>query len=294
MDGFMQRFLSPIWYWRIPLIGQHLDGRGSSIFRVNKLVNNVVDEAEVAGDSERRSFLQKVLSLMKSEKVTLGRDRVVGNVLGLFLAGTDTTSKTLTTALYLLAKDQELQHELREEARTIDLDQLALQDLHAAMPRLKSFLHEVHRMYGVPVIGLTSTQDIPFRGGTIPRHTNIIVMTLYIPSSPTSPSQDVPLGPQGEAPHVFCARRYLTVNPQDGSVTSVSPITTRGGFMGFGFGVRTCPGRLYSEALSYVALCSLLQTFTWTLGDDHPDATFIMEVVMRPDCDVRLNMTTIK
>jgi cytochrome P450 len=63
-------------------------------------------------------------------------------IVTLFLAGTDTTYKTLAFALYLLARDKELHNELRTEAIGVDLKATTLQDLCERLPRLKSFLHD--------------------------------------------------------------------------------------------------------------------------------------------------------
>lgn len=181
---------------------------------------------------------------------------MVGNVAGLFYAGTDTTSKAVTTALYLLARDKELQQELQHEADTVDLEAITLQDFYTKLPRLKSFLHEVHRHYGVPVLGLYVTQQIPFCGSFLSPGTDIIVLGRRIALS----SQDVPLGPHSSRPQMFDPRRYI-VSGVDG-IQAVSPSVKQGGFLAFGHGVRSCPGRIYSEALSYTVLVSLLQHFS--------------------------------
>jgi len=99
------RASSPIWYWRIPLIGQYLDVLGFSIDRTHKLLHSIVASAQDAGEDKGSLFLNKIYSLMKAETSYLQQDRLVGNILTLFIAGTDTTGKTLTNTLYLLAKD---------------------------------------------------------------------------------------------------------------------------------------------------------------------------------------------
>ena len=42
VNGSFRRALSPVWYWRIPVIGQHLDGIGTSALRVHKLLTEIV------------------------------------------------------------------------------------------------------------------------------------------------------------------------------------------------------------------------------------------------------------
>ncbi|GKY91262.1 hypothetical protein MPSEU_000098800 [Mayamaea pseudoterrestris] len=286
MRGFVRRAMAPVCYWDIPIIGPYLDSYGGSIRRTTAMIDHIVEEYEAkGGDESKKTFLQKVYSLMqKGERIP--KQRLVGNIVGLFLAGTDSTSKTLASAFYLLADDQGLQATLREESDSVNLESMSLHDFFVKIPRIKSFMHEVHRWYSVPALGLTSNKDIPFFGSTLPKGADIMIMTRAISWT----SSDVPRGPNDSPPNTFDVARYL-VTEEDGLLSSIFPNTRLGGFLGFGHGVRACPGRTYSEALSYVVLVAALQAFTWMLAPNHPKARFIFDVVMTPDCDVRLQLT---
>jgi cytochrome P450 len=290
MSGLSKRAVSPFWYWRIPVVGPYLDASGVPARRVHQLISRVVEQCETPGDDQSgKTFLQKLYTVMKSENSSLKQERVVGNVLTLFVAGTDTTSKTLVTSLYLLAKDSALQQELRNEADKVDLDasSITLHDLYEKLPRLKSFLHEVHRMYGVPFIGLQPAKDIPFAGTVLHKGTTVYIAMRYISMYATKHA--VP-GPNGESPDLFCAKRFLQ-RDETGKLSCPDPDNKAGAFLGFGFGVRKCPGRTYSEAFSYLVLASMLKTFTWELESNHPEVRIHLNVTMSPDCDVQLNMT---
>jgi cytochrome P450 len=120
----------------------------------------------------------------------------------------------------------------------------------------------------------------------LPKGTDVVVL-----SRPVSwQSSDVPRGPNDSPPSDFDPARYL-VAAADGSLTSVFPNTKLGGFLGFGHGARACPGRTYSEALSYAVLVAVLQAFTWCLTPDHPKPRFIFDIIMSPDCDINLALT---
>ena len=133
-------------------------------------------------------------------------------------------------------------------------------------------------------LGVYTTKEIPFCGTVLPKGTDVIVLVRPV----SWQSSDVPTGPNDSPPTAFDSARYL-VTEEDGSLRSVFPSTRLGGFLGFGHGVRSCPGRVYSEGLSYAILVAALQTFTWTLKPDHPKANFVFDVVMTPDCDVQLD-----
>jgi cytochrome P450 len=309
MEGFVKRGISPVWYWRVPVIGQYLDGLGFAIDRVSTMMDQVVRDYErehvsssSSGDGgestdtrstspKKKTFLSKLYDVMHSEKTQLSHERVIGNIVTLFLAGTDTTSKTLAFALYLLARDTELQKELRAEAAGVDLKAATLQDLFDRLPRLKSFLHEVHRMYSVPFLGFQAVREVTFCGTKLPKGTNFMILLKYIGNQTIAPSADVPLGPNGEVPSEFCPTRYLVKDPDTGGLSSLTPSTKAGGFMVFGHGMRSCPGRTYSEAFSYLLLASILQTFNVELAPNHPEPKMVFDVVMVPDCGVSLQLT---
>lgn len=312
MEGGLARSLSPIPYWRVPVIGQYLDGLGFAIDRVRKMMDQVVSDYERehvinssnSGDGDgkeskessttspkKKTLLSKLYDVMHSEKTKLSHERVIGNIVTLFMAGTDTTSKTLAFALYLLARDTELQKEIQTEVAGVDLKSATLQDLFDHLPRLKSFLHEVHRMYSVPFIMLRADREVTFCGTKLPKGTNFMLLLKYIGNQTIAPSKDVPIGPNGEVPSEFCSTRYLIKDADTGRLSSLTPSTKAGGFMVFGHGMRACPGRTYSEAFSYLLLASLLQTFNIDLAPNHPEPKMEFDIVMVPDCGVSLQLT---
>jgi cytochrome P450 len=118
-----------------------------------------------------------------------------------------------------------------------------------------------------------------------------MLMLKYIGNQTIAPSKDVPIGPNGEVPSEFCPTRYLVKDPDTGHLSSLTPSTKAGGFMVFGHGMRSCPGRTYSEAFSYLLLASLLQTFNVELAPNHPEPRMEFDIVMVPDCGVSLQLT---
>lgn len=289
MFAFVSRGLSSVPYWRIPFLGQFLDGCGAAINRLKRLVGRAVEAHAANPDAKKQTFLHKIHSVMESEHDNIQHDRMVGNVLTLFIAGSDTTSKTLTSALYVLAQDREMQSELWEEVSGMDIQTASMRDLFSGLPRLKSFLHEVHRIYGVAFSFLRSAKDIPFCGTTLPVNSNILVLMRYITTARHLPHPGVPEGPSKSPPWEFCHRRWLEQDG-NGSWCCPSPSFRDMGFLPFGHGVRSCIGRTYAEALSLLVLVALLQNFEWMLAPNHPDLEIVSDVTMVPDGDVRLSM----
>jgi cytochrome P450 len=137
---------------------------------------------------------------------------------------------------------------------------------------------------------LEANADIPFMDTVLERGTNIIVLDRYLSTQRKSPAAAVPLGPDNAPPSDFNHRRY--VEKVDGKATCPNPSTKEMAFLPFGQGARACPGRSYSEILSYCVLVSLLQTFTFTLKANHPKVKILFDsVAMLPNKDIELELT---
>lgn len=293
MKGALNRALCPIWYWRIPVIGQYLDGAGFAVRNVWEIVRNAVVECQAsASGSNKSTFLHKLISLIRTEKSSISRDRIIGNAITLFLAGTDTTEKSLVQALYLLATKPELQQELRNEIIDLDLKTASLDDLYTKAPHLKSFLHETHRHIAMPMLMLSTVEEIPFCGTTLPAGQDIFMLNRYYSTQTKNPTSDVPTGVGQAMPsNEFHPYRYLVKNEKGDSVCP-DPSNKATGFLPFGYGVRMCPGRRYSEILSYSALIAILQTFDFELAPNHPSVEQVYDAIaISPSCDIQLQLT---
>jgi len=159
------------------------------------------------------------------------------------------------------------------------------------MPRTKSFLHEVHRHYGLPAIPMQTHVDIPFRNGYIlPKKTNVLLLNRLMSRSKLKPSDRVPRGPNNDkAPHRFCPDRYLVADGMTNAMTCVHPHASES-FGAFGLGLRTCPGRLYAESLSLLSIARILQEFEDIQLAMPRDPVFIWNIVMVPKDGVHLKL----
>ena len=296
MRGALSRALSPIYYWRIPIIGQYFDGVGFAVNHVRDIVFNAVVGCQTEGTTgEKSTFLHKLISLMRTENSTIPRDRIVGNAITLFLAGTDTTEKALVQVLYLLATKPDLQRELHKEVAELDWIEASYDELYTLTPRLKSFLHETHRHIAMPMLMLSTVADIPFCGTTLRAGQDIFMLNRYCSTQLTSPSKDVPTtgldNSTAMPPNEFNPYRYL-FRDEKGALTCPDPSTKASGFLSFGYGVRACPGRQYSEVLSYCVLTAILQTFEFELAPNHPTVDQLYDARMiSPSCEIQLKLT---
>jgi cytochrome P450 len=198
----------------------------------------------------------------------------------------------LLFAIWWIADDKSgLREELVKEADAFDFENAPLDDIPKTLPRMKSFLHELHRHYGgSPLLMLEPAEDLPFCDSVIPKGTTIMVHLRYISTSPISPPKGVPFGPKSKHPSDFCPHRWL-VTAKDGTLSAQSPDTKNGAFMSFGHGLRMCPGRGYAEKLQFLTLVSLLQRFDVSLEPNHPQVSSIFSFIDIPNHDIKVKLT---
>ena len=250
------------------------------VFVEKQGINGIGDPAResTSSSSKAKTFLQKLFRSAPAHSVELTTERATGEMLTLLLGGVQPLAKTLIRALCIIAEDQDLQRELREEADTVHLESLAdPTDIYNSLPRLKSFFHEVHRWYGVGLQQFRIQEELPFCGTLLPCGSNLILLGRYLSTTAVSRSYsdsyqhsnngkgyysdtDGNHIPGQSSPSEFDPRRYLSKSDEPGSWVCKTP---RHGtaFGGFGFGVRRCPGRHIAELYSYCVVTLLLQQF---------------------------------
>lgn len=111
-------------------------------------------------------------------------EEISDHMIFLLFAAHDTTTSALTMAMYLLARNQDWQAQLREQILASTIDQLAYEQLDDAIPLLDYTFKEVLRMYP-PVAGIVRRTIKPcdIGGFEVPAHTVVqtsIVATQHL------------------------------------------------------------------------------------------------------------------
>mmetsp|Transcript_1952 Transcript_1952/g.3555 ORF Transcript_1952/g.3555 Transcript_1952/m.3555 type:complete len:591 (-) Transcript_1952:904-2676(-) len=305
MQKTYPRFMSPVPYWRIPIIGQYLDGAGWVADRMKRHCLAYIKEFEMLSktdqlsneyDNMSKSFLGKVILMNRESEETLSTERLVGNLLTTFIAGSDTTAVTLCSCLYEIAADKTgLQDELALEAMTIkNFDTADLDTITEAIPRFKSLFNEVIRIRGPsPYNGYTSQVPINISGAVLPPKSNFIILKRYISTLDSGdPTTTTPRGTRDTPLNEFCARRWL-LRKEDKSDThkqrlQVIKPSYKTGFRGFGTGMRLCPGKDLAEAETLVLLVTILRNFELSLEDDHTPMTLVTRFTQTQGNDVKI------
>ncbi|XP_037552696.1 sterol 26-hydroxylase, mitochondrial [Nematolebias whitei] len=219
-------------------------------------------EAQVSrGEPAEGSYLAYLLS---SDR--LSRAEVYISVTELMLGGVDTTSNTLSWALYHLARDPKAQDHLYNEVNSVcpKKRQPTTEDL-SRMAYLKAVIKETLRLY--PVV---------FGNGRFVSENEVIVNNYWFPKK-TQFHLCHYAACHDEAeftnPEDFVPERWLNVE----SPSSHSGRATPGfyqhhpySFIPFGVGVRACVGKRLAEMEMYFALSRLMQHYRVEPEDGAP------------------------
>ncbi|KAM3585748.1 uncharacterized protein V6R79_026130 [Siganus canaliculatus] len=191
----------------------------------------------------------------------LSRAELETCVTELLLGGVDTTSNTLSWALYHLAQDRRAQDRLHAELSAVcpDRRQPTTQDL-SSMPYLKAVIKEVLRLYPVvPGNGrLVSENEVIVGNYWFPEKTQFHLCHYAACHS----EADFP------EPECFLPERWL--RPQEASGRSLAGCYQHHpySFIPFGVGVRACVGKRVAEMEMYFALSRVMQLYEVQL-DEH-------------------------
>ncbi|CAI9155737.1 unnamed protein product [Rangifer tarandus platyrhynchus] len=181
--------------------------------------------------------------LFLSRELTL--EEIYANMTEMLLAGVDTTSFTLSWAVYLLARHPEEQQALyREIARNLGKKHVPTAADVPKVPLVRALLKETLRLFPVlPGNGRVTQEDLVVGGYLIPRGTQLALCHY-------ATSYEDANFPRAKE---FRPERWL----RQGSLRRVDNF----GSIPFGYGARSCIGRRIAELEIHLLVIQLLQHF---------------------------------
>lgn len=168
-------------------------------------------------------------------------ERLVDNLLTFYLAGHETTAKTLTWTLYLLARDPDWARRLREEVERVT-GGAPVEAAHIeSLALTQQVIQESMRLYPpAPLMSRQAIEDLEIEGRTIRAGTSLI-MPIYAIHRHSR---------RWERPDEFDPTRFAPGN---------EAAIPRYQFMPFGAGPRVCIGRAFAMMESTAILATLVR-----------------------------------
>ncbi|GFH56399.1 hypothetical protein CTEN210_12875 [Chaetoceros tenuissimus] len=295
----MLRTMVPIKYFKIPIIGQYLDGGKKLIDFAFNFCGDIVNDfrrENIDYDVKSKTFLGKMIELSDKDSANaLSTERFIGNLLTLFGAGSETSASAAMICLYEICVDKTgLQDKLYKEIMAMDARATpSLESYLDSLPLLRSLLFEVLRMKGpTPVAGAENIAPIEVDGVMLPQNTYFLFLYKYITEVEEfdkSTGKGTPRGLRNAPINQFCPYRWLEEKKESGKVVFRKP-TYATGFRAFGAGVRICPGSALAEIEVMIFVVFLLKRFEIHIAPDHPEVKLVSNLAQKPDRDIRIIM----
>ncbi|XP_054477198.1 cytochrome P450 2F3-like [Anoplopoma fimbria] len=247
-----------------PWLMEQLPGPQHATFakaeKLREFINMKIKEhKETLDPSSPRDFIDCFLIRSNKEKdnptTEFIHENLVGTVLNLFMAGTETTSSTIRYALNVLIKYPNIQEKMQKEVDTV-IGQSCSPSMEnrKSLPFSDAVIHEVQRFLDIVPFSLPhfAFQDISFRGYTIPKDTFIMPLLHSVLKEEKQWATPKSFNPQ----HFLDQNFNFKKNPA---------------FLPFAAGKRSCVGEALARMELFIFLVSLMQNFTFSCTEG-PDS----------------------
>ena len=268
-----QRITAPLPLWRYAK-SKESKALDNSLEEIKNLIYTFIDEAKARLDTSAElkaspsNFLEALI--VESEKEQFSKEELYGNVFTMLLAGEDTTSNSISWALFYLAQHPEIVKRIREEAIEIYADKELPTD-YTTFAKLKlanAVAQEAIRIKPTtPQLYMQANEDVIVEDLEIPKDT-IVVLQSKIAQNSDDYFTDA-----------------LTFNP-DRWMRGKCPVDHKHSpkvVKAFGGGPRYCPGMNLAMHEMTVLLSTLSKKFDFELALKPEDVKDKFAFTMHPE-----------
>ncbi|XP_035191071.1 cytochrome P450 2J2-like [Oxyura jamaicensis] len=196
-------------------------------------------------------YLDQIEKAKNVPDSTYDEENMVQSVFDLFLGGSETTATTLRWALLYMVAYPDIQEKVQKELDVVlgSSHQICYED-RKKLPYTNAVVHEIIRFSSIILITIPRevVKDTTVLGYHLPKGTVVMAnidSTLFDPE-------------YWETPYQFNPGHFLD---KDGN------FVIREAFLAFSAGHRVCLGEVLAKMEIFIILCSLLQTFKFTLPE---------------------------
>ncbi|XP_066451531.1 cytochrome P450 2K4-like [Eleutherodactylus coqui] len=199
---------------------------------------------------DQRGYVDAFLIKQEEEKsdpnTYFHTKNLLGVLLTLFMAGTETTSSTIRWAISYMIQNPEIQKRVHDEIDKVIGSAVPRIDHRKDMPYTNAVIHETQRLANILPMNLPreTTTDIVFQGYYLPKGTYIIPLLESVLHDET----------QFKKPESFFPEHFLDSEGQ---------FVKRSAFMPFSAGRRACAGETLARMELFLFFTSLMQKFSY-------------------------------
>ncbi|XP_032094910.1 cytochrome P450 2C5-like [Thamnophis elegans] len=261
LEAFMTFFTSipGMVYSSLPNIMNLLPGPHRKVFSdcktVCNFIRNEVDTHKKTLDPDNpRDFIDCFLLKLEKEQNSslICMEDLVMSVFQLFIAGTETTSSSISCALVILARFSDVQAKMQQEIDDIvGANRAPSMEDRMKLHYTNAFIHEILRIphFTNENFPRMTTRDVNFRGHFIPQGTTVLPLLVSIHFDPVC----------WEDPENFHPTHFLDKKGE---------FQKKDSFLPFSAGKRACPGEALADMELFLYFTFLLQHFTFELTID--------------------------
>ncbi len=210
-------------------------------------------------------LFSRLCHAVSEDGATFSDEEVINQMTFVMMAAHDTSTSTLTTMTYLLAKHPEWQERLRKNALAYDSDELRYEDLEA-QEELTWVIKEALRLYPpLTSIPRKTLREIEWDGYRIPKGTTVGVFPFFNHRLPE-------LWPD---PDKFDPERFGPERREDKN--------HRYAWTPFGAGAHTCIGQHFGMMEIRAIMHRMLRTYKWSVPKDYEMPVKLMPIVKPRD-----------
>ena len=207
--------------------------------------------------SQQQDFLDLVLQIRSDEGEDVSMQQMIVWLITNLVAGADTTAFTINAGIYYLARNQQVQEELRKDLKRVVRDRetpswKACND----SAYLGAVVQETLRLY--PAVGLPLERVVPKGGLTLPEG-NFIPQGTIVGVNPCVVNRSKHVyGPDADD---FRPERWLCCQDEHASVYELRLAQMHNANFTFGFGKRACSGSNLAIVQLHKVLAALCLNF---------------------------------
>ncbi len=144
---------------------------------LEKFVTGLIPERKAGNGTDFFSELCRAAA--EEEGPTLSDEDIMNHMIFLLFAAHDTTTSTLSSIIYALAKNPDWQERLRQEYLDLGKDAVEYDDLNNLQQTTWVFKEALRMHPPLPTIPRRTVEEIEWQGYTLPRNTLVSVVPLH-------------------------------------------------------------------------------------------------------------------